>query len=61
MQDWYAATSYHVEQFHMADRKTLLDGDVENLISVNSAFSATVVGQATLTTDYDAVLAANWH
>ena len=54
----------------MADRKTLLDGDVENLISeisvisVNSAFSAfsvTVVGQATLTTDYDAVLAANWH
>ena len=48
----------------MADRKTLLDGDVENLISeisVISVISATVVGQATLTTDYDAVLAANWH
>ena len=51
----------------MADSKTLLDGDVENLISeisvisVISAFSVTMVGQTRLTADYGVVLAANWH
>lgn len=61
IENWYYGSYYHVEQFDTADGKTLLDSDVENLVSAMSTFSVPLMGQTTLAADYDAVLAANWH
>jgi VCBS repeat-containing protein len=62
--DWYKGSAYHVEEFQTADGKTLLDSQVENLVSAMAAFSPPPAGQATLPQNYqDAlapVLAANW-
>ena len=65
LQDWYKGSRYHVEQFKTSDGKTLLDSQVQNLVSAMAEFSPPAAGQTTLSTDYQralgGVLAANWH
>jgi Ca2+-binding RTX toxin-like protein len=62
--NWYSGSSYHVEQLQTADGKTLLDTQVENLVSAMAAFSPPPPGQTTLPQNYQEalapVLAANW-
>ena len=62
--NWYLGNQYHVEQFKTSDGKTLLDSQVQNLVSAMAAFAPPAAGQTTLTAAYAAslapVLAANW-
>lgn len=62
--NWYAGSAYHVEQFTTTDGKTLLDSQVQALVSAMAAFAPPVAGQTTLPADYQAalspVLAASW-
>ncbi|ANE57980.1 hypothetical protein AYM39_22110 (plasmid) [Methylomonas sp. DH-1] len=65
VQDWYNGSANHVEQFKTMDGNlTLLDSQVENLVSAMAAFAPPAAGQITLPTDYQAalapVIAANW-
>ncbi|MBI3771999.1 MAG: putative Ig domain-containing protein, partial [Gammaproteobacteria bacterium] len=64
IKDWYLGSAYHVEQLKTADGKTLLDTNVENLVSAMAAFSAPSAGQLTLSPDVETALApvlvANW-
>lgn len=62
---WYWDNStYHVEQFKTSDGKTLLDSQVQNLVSAMAAFAPPPAGQTTLTAAYQTalapVIAANW-
>jgi hypothetical protein len=66
VKDWYLGTAYHVEQFKTTDDAlTLLDTQVDALVSAMSAFAPPTAGQTTLPTNYQSVLApviaANWH
>ncbi|MCQ8118298.1 hypothetical protein NP589_12750 [Methylomonas sp. WSC-7] len=66
LKDWYTGTANHVEQFKTTDGAlTLLDSQVENLVSAMAAFAPPAAGQTTLPTDYQTalapVIAANWH
>ncbi|WP_020484135.1 beta strand repeat-containing protein [Methylomonas sp. MK1] len=66
VKDWYTGTANHVEQFKTTDGAlTLLDSQVENLVSAMAAFAPPAAGQTTLPTDYQTALApvivANWH
>ena len=36
--NWYLGSQYHVEQFKTSDGKTLLDSQVQNLVSAMAAF-----------------------
>jgi Ca2+-binding RTX toxin-like protein len=62
--NWYLGNQYHVEQFKTSDGKTLLDSQVQNLVSAMAAFSPPAAGQTTLTasqaTALAPVIAANW-
>ncbi|TAH10599.1 MAG: hypothetical protein EAZ11_11760, partial [Curvibacter sp.] len=62
--NWYLGNQYHVEQFKTSDGKTLLDSQVQNLVSAMAAFSPPAAGQTTLATNYantlNPVIAANW-
>jgi Ca2+-binding RTX toxin-like protein len=62
--NWYGGSQYHVEQFKTADGKTLLDSQVENLVSAMASLSPPLAGQTTLNPNYQAelnpVIAANW-
>ena len=64
MSNWYLVDQYHVEQFKTSDGKTLLDSQVQNLMSAMAAFSPPAVGQTTLSARYSAslnpVIAADW-
>ncbi|MFM2056535.1 MAG: hypothetical protein RLY71_920, partial [Pseudomonadota bacterium] len=64
IQDWYMGSAFHVEQFKTADGKTLLDAQVDNLVSAMAAFSPPAAGQTTLPSNYQSaltgVIAANW-
>ncbi len=65
VKDWYTGAANHVEQFKTTDGAlTLLDSQVENLVSAMAAFAPPTAGQTTLPTDYQAalapVIAANW-
>lgn len=64
MTSWYLGSQYHVEQFKTSDGKTLLDSQVQNLVSAMAAFSPPAAGQTTLSATYAAslnpVIAANW-
>lgn len=64
MTNWYLGSQYHVEQFKTSDGKTLLDSQVQNLVSAMAAFSPPAAGQTTLSASYAAslnpVIAANW-
>ncbi len=64
IKDWYSSKFQHVEQFKAADGKTLLDGQVDALVSAMAAFAPPAAGQTTLPADYqmalNPVIAANW-
>jgi hypothetical protein len=66
VRNWYGSgTQFHLEQIKTSDGKTLLDGQVHNLVQAMSAFAPPASGQTTLPAGYrsalDPVLAANWH
>jgi Ca2+-binding RTX toxin-like protein len=62
--NWYLGNQYHVEQFKTSDGKTLLDSQVQNLVSAMAGFAPPAAGQTTLTTSQASALApvisANW-
>jgi hypothetical protein len=62
--NWYLGNQYHVEQFKTSNGKTLLDSQVQNLVSAMAAFSPPAAGQTTLSASYATTLApvivANW-
>ncbi|WP_422087313.1 S8 family serine peptidase [Variovorax sp.] len=62
---WYLGSQYHIEQFKSAGGKTLMDGQVQNLVQAMASFSPPVSGQTTLPANYQSnlapVIAANWH
>jgi len=62
--NWYLGSQYHVEQFKTSDGKTLLDSQVQNLVSAMAAFAPPAAGQTTLSAAYQTalnpVIAANW-
>jgi Ca2+-binding RTX toxin-like protein len=62
--NWYLGSQYHVEQFKTSDGKTLLDSQVQNLVSAMAGFAPPAAGQTTLSASYAAslspVMAANW-
>ena len=62
--NWYLGNQYHVEQFKTSDGKTLLDSQVQNLVSAMAAFAPPAAGQTTLAanvaTALNPVIAANW-
>jgi Ca2+-binding RTX toxin-like protein len=64
VQNWYAGSVSHVEQFKTADGSTLLDSNVQNLVNAMAAFAPPAPGQETLPPNYAAalnpVIAANW-
>ena len=64
IKDWYSSGFQHVEQFKAADGKTLLDGQVDALVSAMAAFAPPAAGQTTLPANYQTalnpVIAANW-
>ncbi len=62
--NWYYGSSYHIEEFKTSDGKTLLDSQVDALVSAMAAFAPPKAGETTLPDDYqntlNAVIAANW-
>jgi Ca2+-binding RTX toxin-like protein len=62
--NWYSGSDYHLEQFKTSDGKTLLDSQVQALVSAMAAFAPPAAGQTGLPADYQAalapVIAANW-
>lgn len=62
--NWYSGSQYHVEQFKAGDGATLLDSQVDALVSAMAAFAPPSAGQTTLPVEYqsslNAVIAANW-
>lgn len=64
IQNWYAGSQYHVEQFKTADGHTLLDSQVQNLVNAMAAFSPPAAGETQLPASDAAtlnpVIAANW-
>ena len=64
LSNWYSGSQYHVEQFKTSNGKTLLDSQVQNLVSAMAAFAPPAMGQTTLSPTYanllSPVIAANW-
>ncbi|NOT12976.1 MAG: hypothetical protein HOP23_14265 [Methylococcaceae bacterium] len=64
IKDWYLDTANHVEQFKTADGETLLDSQVNNLVSAMASFSPRFSSQFTPPMDYhralEPIIAANW-
>jgi trimeric autotransporter adhesin len=65
LSSWYSGTANHIEQFKTTDGGlTLLDSQVESLVSAMEAFAPPSAGQTTLPPDYQTtlapVIAANW-
>jgi Ca2+-binding RTX toxin-like protein len=62
---WYSGDPYHVEQFRTSDGRTLLDSQVNALVSAMAGFAPPAMGQTDLSAPYREalvpVLAANWH
>lgn len=63
--NWYLGNQYHVEQLKTSDGKTLLDSQVQNLVSAMAGFAPPAAGQTTLPPSYQTalapVIAANWN
>ncbi|WP_281275411.1 calcium-binding protein, partial [Azoarcus indigens] len=61
---WYLGNAYHIEQLKTADGLTLLDSQVNALVSAMAAFAPPSSGQTTLPQGYQdalsSVIAANW-
>ncbi|MCY1284541.1 RTX calcium-binding nonapeptide repeat (4 copies) [compost metagenome] len=64
VKDWFKGGAFHVEQFRSSDGKTLLDGQVQNLVNAMAAFSPPAAAQTSLPPNYQSslssVIAANW-
>ena len=64
VKDWYASGFQRIEQFKSADGMTLLNGQVDALVSAMAAFAPPAAGQTTLPANYQTalnpVIAANW-
>ena len=65
VKNWYrSGNQFHMEQIKTSDGKTLLDGQVHNLVQAMSGFAPPAAGQTTLPAAYQAALApalaANW-
>ncbi|MEJ8849678.1 calcium-binding protein [Variovorax rhizosphaerae] len=60
LSNWYLGSQYHVEQFKTSDGHTLLDSQVQNLVSAMAGFAPPAAGQTTLPANYASSLAANW-
>lgn len=62
--NWYSGGQYRVEQFKTSNGQTLLESQVQNLVSAMAGFSPPAAGETTLSTSYanqlDPVIAANW-
>ncbi|TAN68634.1 MAG: hypothetical protein EPN20_06380, partial [Magnetospirillum sp.] len=62
---WYASTANHVAQVVTSGGQTLLDGQVENLVTAMASMTPPPIGQTQLTASQhqqlDPVIAANWH
>ncbi|GJN52318.1 calcium-binding protein [Pseudomonas tohonis] len=63
IEDWYLGSAHHVEQFQTGG-KTLIDSQVQNLVSAMAAFAPPPSGQTTLPGSYQTalatIIAANW-
>jgi len=61
---WYSGSAHHVERITTADGKTLLDTQVDSLVSAMASFAPPAAGQGTLPADYrvslEPVLASSW-
>lgn len=64
LSNWYLGDQYHVEQFKTSDGKTLLDSQVQSMVSAMAAFSPPAAGQTTLPANYavslNQMIVANW-
>ncbi|WP_210397906.1 calcium-binding protein [Motiliproteus sediminis] len=64
IQNWYSGSSYRVEQFETADGYTLVESQVENLVSAMAAFEPPVLGEMSLSQEQSEaltpVIAASW-
>ena len=67
VKNWFSngnGNQFHLEQIKTSDGKTLLDGQVHNMVQAMSAFAPPAAGQTTLPAAYQAplapALAANW-
>ena len=62
---WYLGSQYHVEEFKTSNGSTLLDSQVQSLVSAMAAFAPPAMGQSDLSPAYASqlapVIAANWH
>ncbi|MBI2236470.1 MAG: hypothetical protein HYU60_05880 [Magnetospirillum sp.] len=62
---WYASTANHVAQVVTSGGQTLLDGQVENLVTAMASMTPPPIGQTQLTVpqhqQLDPIIAANWH
>nr|WP_298167691.1 calcium-binding protein [uncultured Pseudomonas sp.] len=62
--DWYLGQQHRVERFQTSEGKTLLDGQVQNLVDAMASFGVPAGGESNLTADQraqlDVVIAANW-
>ena len=62
--NWYYSSSYQIEEFKTSDGKTLLDSQVDALVSAMAGFAPPKAGETTLPANYqselNAVIAANW-
>ncbi|PAU66701.1 calcium-binding protein, partial [Pseudomonas sp. PIC25] len=61
---WYSSSNYHLDQFKMADGKTLLESQVQSLVDAMASFGVPAGGESNLSADQRAqlevVIAANW-
>ncbi|TIH08596.1 calcium-binding protein [Pseudomonas leptonychotis] len=61
---WYSGSNFHLDQFKTADGRTLLDGQVQNLVDAMASFGVPPGGEGNLTADQrdqlNMVIAANW-
>ena len=62
--DWYLGQQHRVERFQTSEGKTLLDGQVQNLVDAMASFGVPAGAESNLTADQraqlDMVIAANW-
>lgn len=64
VQNWYLGTAYHVEEMKSGSGKTLLDTQVQNLVSAMAGLTTPAGGQTTLPPEYqaqlNAIITSNW-
>ncbi|MDP3835690.1 MAG: calcium-binding protein, partial [Hydrogenophaga sp.] len=65
IKNWYASTSYRIEELRLSDGQKLLSSQVDALVSAMAAFAPPAPGQSTLTPEQQSalspVIAASWN